>query len=287
MPSERRILTAFLLELLSLLPWQPWRVRSLKAAARRVYSKRRWVPRFRSSCADGAFKGLFELCTAESDASIELRLKEMNIPPATGVNATEEQCLWACISGELFELRPPVSSTFAEDIIKRCLTQPTDLVFALLHCDSIALLARAHPCTLNPSLFEIAIAEADDSRTIYALEAAHWLPQWAAISRVAFNAMLSGSGPKRMGAMHLVNQRSTVKEALDFAQENDVHLPLSCQNASKLHEITRVILRSKCDICAGGSAYIIKGDGSPATRIEQKEISNRINNLLLDDLPPD
>lgn len=217
----------------------------------------------------------------KSHEAIEAELLIQNAPPQVADKISTDRGVWLSVVFVLFQMKLPFSQDFRTRVVESCLLQPTHMIFALNHSDSVGFLSKEHPPSWALSLVEILISSAEDSRAIYALKIARYLPDWAALSSATFNAMLSGNPVKRTEAMWLANYRSTVKEALSFAEDNAIDLPEAVKNAD-ITTISRFILTSKNPIGYGGVLYAIDGGSAPVSLEEMRRISNRIKNALKD-----
>jgi hypothetical protein len=153
--------------------------------------------------------------------------------------------------------------------------------FALCHSTVVAKLAEKQPKLLDGSLIEIVIASADDSRAIYALKIAKWLPNWPDIKSAVMNAMLSKVVQIRLEAMWLVNERGTIDEVLSFTETTRIDIPKAVIQNGDIRALTRLIVESANHSASSrGVAYSLKVDGSPVSAEEFKKMSDRIRNDL-------
>jgi len=258
--------------------------RRLDHALRAVHKYRNRIRMFRSDRADSVFSRLQELSGADGGL-IETELAIQNRPPQVGERISPEREVWALVSSIVFKLNPAFSDLFAKKLIERCLTQQTDLAFSLLHSEGIASLAQNHTGSVNSSLVEIVISSTDDSRSIYALKVARWVPKWAEVGNAALEAMVFAKPPKQTEARWLVNERGNIEETIAFLEESGVTLPTAPEGFPDLRTLTRAVADCMRGKTSAGIEYAIKTNGGKLTPEEFEQLSARIRKTLGDDKP--
>jgi len=253
--------------------------RNLGEIIRAVYKNRSQSKQFRSRHADMVFSSMLALSENKLEV-IEEEIIKRNRPPILGQKVGYEEIIWSSISTIVFQLNPIVSNTFSKRVMESCLIRPTDLAYALIHSEPIALLAEHHQAFLNSSLLEIVISATDDSRSIYALKIARSFPVWSEISQFVFEAMIRGSAPKQVEAMWLVNQRSNIEEVISFMEDKGFETSFSVKRPSDIRVLTREIVNKSRDIPKGEMSYAIKMGGDFLSPADQEKLSILIRELL-------
>jgi hypothetical protein len=152
--------------------------------------------------------------------------------------------------------------------------------FALCHSTVVAKLAGRQPELLDSSLIEIVIISAEDSRAIYALKVAKWLPNWLDVKTAVLGALLSRIVPKQLEAMWLVRERGAVNEVLSFAEINQIDIPKTLVQSGDIYAFTRLIVESTCHGSLDRIAYAVRVDGSSISAEEFRQLSDRIRSDL-------
>jgi hypothetical protein len=254
-------------------------LRNLRAKLKAIVQNRRHSEFFCDKAFDGQFLELLALCGSNLN-SVEAELLRGCIPPAVGEKVSWSHSFWAEVLYVVIELGHVLPSESSTLLIRRCLTQATPIGFALGHSTVIAALAAQHIESMDSALIEIAISSTDDSRAIYALKAARWLPNWSMIGPLVFAAMLSGPVPKRIEAMWLINERSTSSEALSFADDQGIMIHSSAREVGDIRAISRLILENRLDRASNRIDYGIRMDGSELSDGELKDLSGLIRKTL-------
>ena len=248
---------------------------SLADTLRAIHDSRNQIPAFRGHSADRVFSRLLDLSRSNSEA-VEFDLFIRNTPPRLGETVLPEQLTWSLICGIAFKLNPILETGFCSRLIDLCLKQPTYLAFALTHGDAVASLAQYHREEINSSLIEVIIDSTDDSRALYALKIARWVPIWSVVRDAALNAMLSENVPKRLEAMWLTNDRGTCDEVIAFAEKRG--LVAFLKDASGIRNLSRAIVESDGKSCS----YAIKMATEPMSAAEDKKLSELLKRTLND-----
>jgi hypothetical protein len=223
--------------------------------------------------AEPVLDRLLDLLNADN-AQIEEELLDRNSPPPVPEIPQSQHFFWAVISFALFMASPKVSPGFAKEVINRCLRQITNMAFALVHSESVAWLARDHPECVNRSFAEVVIAGSEDSRCLYALRVARWIPDWRDLGRTVFRALLSAAAPKNIEAMWVLNHRSTFEEVLSLVRENHLKIPASIAQCEDLRLLTKAILNQ-----SQSAPYLVKLQGTPSAD-EVRHLSDLLRNLF-------
>jgi hypothetical protein len=248
----------------------------LSEVLRAIYKFRKLLRIYREPSAKRLFSKLLDLSNSNNNI-IKAELLAVNTPVQDDENGFREQQYWSSISSIIFNVDPVLSPEFCRRLIENCLTRPTNMAFALGHSDVIASLARHHPDLLDASLLEIIITATDDSRSIYALKIARWLPDWSQIRDAVLNAMASLTVPKRIEAMWLVNGRSNINEVISFieAKETKCNLP-EIKNITDIKVLTHIV------VTADGkpASYAIKGSGDPSSPEAERKLQELIQRLI-------
>lgn len=252
---------------------------SLNEAIRALHKNQAKNNTLRSESGNGVLSKLLELSEI-NQLAVEAELEKQNTPPPISENFPSEPITWVLISSIIFKLNPIFSVDFPKRVIENCLARPTHLGFALLHSDIIVSLAKNHPATLNPSLVEVIILSTDDSRSIYALKVARWLPEWLDVKSAALTALISGSPPKQTEAMWLVNERGNTVETISFLGEKGIIFSQSLKDFTDIRLLTRKIVESVRDEQAKGIDYAIKMSGTPLSDEELAVLLSRISKTL-------
>ena len=199
---------------------------------------------FRKDDADVVFETLLELSKASSTYA-EAELLRLTSPPKVGAEVTPSQFVWAQILQLLVELNTQLSSSFGIRLLERCLDAPTEMGYAIGHSTVVAQLAGRQPDCIDSVLVNNVIKSVDDSRAIYAIKAAKWLPEWSNVKEAIFGAMLSTVIPKRSEARWLANERGEMKDLLRFAESRRINIPEDVAQSGEVHLVTRTIVESK------------------------------------------
>lgn len=255
-------------------------VSELKNVMQTIFKYRSRLKILRDQVGSDLVFRLLELSTNDGFA-FESEFFKQNLPPLESETISPERLVWIVISAIIFEVNPKFSDNFPKRLFDACLTRPTNLAFALGHSDSIASLAKHHPNLLNSSLIELIISSIDDSRSIYALKIARWLPNWSDVSGVAFCAMIVGGHPKQIEAMWLVNERSNIDEVILFCGKNQIVLPNIIGLQPNIHTLTNAIVK----VNSKRVSYAVNMDGKQLCSEELTKLSTQIANLIEPDKP--
>ena len=252
------------------------RSRKLNEVVLELFKHRNYCQSFQGEYADGVFTRLFEL-SKSADEVIEAELLRLNVPPPVDAKLSTERDVWSLVSSIIFKTNPAFSLGFAKNLIESCLTKPTNLAFALVHSDGIESLAKNHPEAVCSSLVEIIISSTDDSRSIYALKVARWIPAWLELRPVVFNAMLAENSVKREEARWVVNDRASFEDAMSFSEEQKITISPETRKSSDIRLVTKEIVKSTSGLSSG---YAITGNGIQLSSAESKKMSDKIRKLL-------
>lgn len=252
---------------------------TMTTATKSIRANRHRLRSFRDAQADSMFEEV-RRAALEGDHALESLVEKRNQPPGCGIPLCGGDFLWSLFSHLLFGLNPAVSEGFVRRVIRQCLATPTHLGFCLCHSDAIEVLAKHHPDSLDLSLFEVVISSANDSRSIYAVKAARWLPDWAAIRDCIMHSMVFDSPPKQIEAQWVVNDRGTISEVLEYMEQCGRPINVPAAEIPDLRTLTRTIARAGRKQGADGIAYMISSDGSPIPAEVQAALSAKIIRLV-------
>jgi len=225
---------------------------------------------------------LHVLCSSSKagQEAIEAELLKWNLPPRLGERPAPQHVAWILVSYVIFRAKARCSDAFCKSLINRCLTQPTDLAFALTHADAVSLLAKQNPTVLSPSLVEITITSNDDSRSHYALRLAEALPQWADVRGAVLDALLHGNALKKAEARSLVLARGNAQEIELFAKSKGISLPAGEAGAGNLRKLTNAIARMNHHGSSEGVVCALRSDGVPVSPNELLSLSRLLARVL-------
>ena len=151
------------------------------------------------------------------------------------------------------------------------------MAFALVHSDAIASLARHHADLLDASLLEIIITATEDSRSIYALKIAQWLPDWSQIRDAVLSAMTSSTAPKRIEAMWLVNGRANINEVISFIEAKEIKCSTrEIKNITDIKALTHIVVNAD----GKSASYAINGSGDPLSPEAERKLLDLIQRLI-------
>lgn len=215
-----------------------------------IYESRNCVKAFEGKAADGVFSLILKLASS-NDNIIERELIIRNSVSHTSQDHSMEKYIWGMVSDVAFQAGVSLAPESCRELIKDCLCSPTDMKFAIFHSDVIASVVKMHVEILNPSLIELLIETTDDSRAIYALKMAYYLPRWSDVSDAILKALLSECGPKRVEAMWLMNNRGKCSDVIDFIKKRGFDAILSSGTESMdIKRLTAAVMKANglsCD----------------------------------------
>jgi len=151
------------------------------------------------------------------------------------------------------------------------------MAFALVHSAAVVSLARHHADLLDVSLIEIIITATEDSRLIYALKIAQWLPDWSQIRDAVLNAMTSLTMPKRIEAMWLANGRANINEVISFIEAKEIKCSLR-----EIKNITDIKILTHIVVTADGkpASYAITGSDDPLSPEAERKLQDLIQRRI-------
>jgi len=217
------------------------------------------------------------------DAGEDALVRELliqNHPPRTNIRPPAEQFVWCILSSIAFQAGGMLPEEASRRMIVQCLKEPTDMAFALLHSESIGSLVRAHPLLGMASLVEVVISGANDSRALYALRVARWLPEWASLKSAVFNAMLTSTQPKQTEAFWLANERASMDDAIAFSEIAGIEIPQELRISGDVRQVNRFLVRIRLGVVPSGITYAVKAGGEHLSSGELAKLSDWIEALL-------
>lgn len=248
----------------------------LSEILRAIYKSRKLLRMYRNPSAKQLFLKLLDLSNSNNN-TIEAELLAVNTPVQNDKSGFREQKYWSSISFIIFNVDPVLSPEFCRRLIENCLTRPTNMAFALVHSDAIASLARHHADLLDASLLEIIITATEDSRSIYALKIAQWLPDWSQIRDAVLSAMTSSTAPKRIEAMWLVNGRANINEVISFIEAKEIKCSTrEIKNITDIKALTHIVVNAD----GKSASYAINGSGDPLSPEAERKLLDLIQRLI-------